>query len=494
MAIPQPITCLIGKVDASHRVETSAMRILDQAFPFMSPGIWIVSVLCVFSGGAITFWSVDPPSGLAMWTYARVHQQTYAGPIDEWNEHAETQGYEPVRLYVLDGAAQVRRTLSAFWSGTPVADVMEVEQDWIDRFFSGPVESIGFTDLTERLSEEGIYERINEPSFGLWSSDGRIFGIPHDVHPVVLAYREDLFAELGIDPKGVETWDDFTDLMHEAQSLHAQKFPNAQPLMPLSIWHTNMQLLETLMLQAGGGVFGSSGDINVASEANALVIATALKWCIGRDRIAIDAPEFSPSGNQLRLDGRVLCTVMPDWLAGVWKQDLPQLGGKLRLMPLPAWEPDGRRTSVMGGTMLAIPKSTEHFESAWAFAKHLYLSEEVAERLFIHNNMISPVVEYWDRPFYHVEDPYFSGQRAGSLFVKLAPEVPVRTSTPYRGFALAQVSKVIDQARNRLEEEPGLSRDELMRIVFVLLFEAEREVIREMNRNVFHTGENDVPD
>ena len=32
-----------------------------------------------------------------------------------------------------------------------------------------------------------------------WSKDGVIFGVPHDVHPVAIAYRDDLFREAGID-------------------------------------------------------------------------------------------------------------------------------------------------------------------------------------------------------------------------------------------------------------------------------------------------------
>ena len=57
----------------------------------------------------------------------------------------------------------------------------------------------------------------------------------------------------------------------------------------------------------------------------------------GPDRITIDAPAFTASGNFLRLEGRVVCELMADWMAGAWKKDLQPLSGKLKLMPLPAW-------------------------------------------------------------------------------------------------------------------------------------------------------------
>ena len=74
--------------------------------------------------------------------------------------------------------------------------------------------------------------------------------------------------------------------------------------------------------------------------------------------------------------------------------------GKIKLMPLPAWKPNGRRTSVWGGTMLGIAKSTSDFEAAWQFAKHLYFSEELAESVYKTIGIISPVKETWNKPFY----------------------------------------------------------------------------------------------
>ena len=36
-----------------------------------------------------------------------------------------------------------------------------------------------------------------------------MFALPHDVHPVMLAYRRDLFEQLGIDVNKLTTWDEF---------------------------------------------------------------------------------------------------------------------------------------------------------------------------------------------------------------------------------------------------------------------------------------------
>ncbi len=92
------------------------------------------------------------------------------------------------------------------------------------------------------------------------------------------------------------------------------------------------------------------------AERNAFVLATIVSWCVGPDRVAADAPDFSASGNKLKVDGYVVANLMPDWMCNIYRREMPQLAGKIKLMPLPAWEKGGRRTSVWGGTMLGMPR------------------------------------------------------------------------------------------------------------------------------------------
>ena len=129
----------------------------------------------------------------------------------------------------------------------------------------------------------------------------------------------------------------------------------------------------------GGSYFDERERVAINSEVNAEVIATLATWVTGPGRIAVDAQEFTASGNRLKLEGFVVASIMPDWLGGVWKQDMGDLAGKVKLMPVPAWKEGGCRTTVWGGTMLGIARSTKDPEAAWEMAKHLYLSEDLAE-------------------------------------------------------------------------------------------------------------------
>jgi arabinosaccharide transport system substrate-binding protein len=447
----------------------------------LSPGGWIIAALAVLSTIVLALWPIPQRQGLVFWTFARSHQRLYEPMTAAWN--AARPAEERVHVVLLSAGALQRRLLSGFLSETPVPDLVEAYVQIVAQAFTGPLAEVGFVDLTDRVRAEGIEAQINAPSFAPWTSRGRIFGLPHDVHPVLLAYRADIVEAAGIDVGAIDTWDEFVRVLRPlVRDLDGDGEPDRYLL---NLWETNPELIEMLMLQAGGALFDAQERLVMASESNARVLATVVSWTTGPGRIAVNAPEFDAAGNKMRLDGTVLFSFMPDWLTSAWRQDLPQLAGKVKLMPLPAWERGGRRTSVMGGTMLGIPKRARDFERAWRYAKHLYLSAELARALFRTTGIITPVKGHWTDPVYDEPSPYFSGQRPGRLYIAAAPEVPPRTSSPYN--ALAQI-KLADSALalKAYAQRTGASTvAELLPEARRVLAAAEAQVRAQMQRNVF---------
>ena len=449
----------------------------------LSLGAWVILFLAVASSLAIAIWPIPRRSGLDMWIFSRNHGEFYTPEIARWNAAAAANHTPNINMYIISSDALMRRTMSGFLAHTPVADVMEVERSQIGQVFSGPLDDIGFVDLTERLRAEGIDKEMNEPSFGPWTSRGHIFGLPHDVHPVLLCYRADITDAAGIDMTQIETWDDFARILRPlVQDLDGDGRPDRYAL---NMWHTNMDCTELLILQAGGNFFDAQERPVMASDINAHVLATIVSWCEGPNRIAADAPEFSASGNELKNNGFVVCSFMPDWLGGVWKQDLGKLSGKLRLMPLPAWTKGGRRTSVWGGTMLGIPKTTRDFDTTWKFAKQIYLSPAVAQQLYKTTNIISPVKSLWSSAFYDVPAPYFSGQAPGRLYINQAPNVPRRTSSPFNMLAKQRVQDATIALREWAITHKNFDIAALEPQAQRLLEEAQALVQRQIDRNVF---------
>jgi arabinosaccharide transport system substrate-binding protein len=161
-------------------------------------------------------------------------------------------------------------------------------------------------------------------------------------------------------------------------------------------------------------------------------------------------------------------------------------------MPLPAWEKGGRRTSVQGGTMLGIPKTTRDFESAWAFAKRLYLDRETHAKFFARAGIIPPVKASWDHPVFAAPDPYFSGQPSGSLFIAQAAHVPMRTSSPYNALARSHLLDTLNALVERVNREQITDPDVLLPETRERLAVAHSRVRTLIERNVFLRADSDA--
>ncbi len=452
---------------------------ISRAFLQLSPGAWLILAIAAISSTILLLNPIPHREGLEMWTFAPHHAAMYRPIIADWNKSHATRA----NLYVISEDAEADRLMSGFLSRTPVADVIEVEKALVGRIFSGPLSDVGFIDLTDRIKSEHLLDELNAPSFSAWTSRGHIFGLPHDVHPVLLAYRADIVEDAHIDVAKIHTWDDFDRIMAPLLQHHS---PDGQPdHYPLSLWYTSMDQIEALILQNNGGFFDDDNRPILNSDANARVIATVVSWTTGPHRIAADAPEFTASGNQLRLTGYVVCSLVPDWLTAIWKHDMPQLSGKLKLMPLPSWTPEGRHTSVWGGTMLGISKTSKDPDTAWTFARRLYLDDSVARKLFESNGIITPVKRLWKSDFYDTPDPYFSGQPIGRLYINHAPRVPRRTSSPYNSIAKDRVQTAIINLRNYALANKTFEPHQLLTEAHNQLRIAQDQMQHDLDRDTF---------
>ncbi|MEX0876123.1 MAG: extracellular solute-binding protein [Phycisphaerales bacterium] len=445
----------------------------------LSTGVWVIAALFVLSGLMLLARDQEESRELEMWVFSPEHRAMYVPMIQEYERTSEVN----LDLSLLSIAAIRSRMMSGFFGGLPTADLIEVERAAVGQAFMGPTEAIGFRDLTDRLREEGLLEQFNPPSLSPWSVDGRVFGLPHDVHPVMLAYRADITEAAGIDVTRAQTWAEYFELL---RPLMEDEDGDGRPdHYPMAFWYTQPDMVETLLLQGGGELFDPEGLPTIDSDRNAWVLAEMISWSVGPERVVTDIDEFSAAGHQARIDAVAIGYMAPDWMCSIWKMHVPQIAGKMKLMPLPAFEPGGLRTSVRGGTMLGFPKESDQFEKAWEYAKLLYTSPEIARDLYRQVDIISPVRSLWDDPVYDEPDPFFMGQRKGRMYIDLAPEIPARTSSPYN---LTAVLELRDAAVNlaRWGQDQGVySADGLRPRAKELLAATQRSIVRQMARNAF---------
>jgi arabinosaccharide transport system substrate-binding protein len=418
--------------------------------------------------------------GRDFWVFSPPNIQHYRDVLDEWNAAHPAASINVVQIHY---QALERRLVAAFTADAPVADLVEAEVYAMSRSFAGPLEHVGFVDLTDRLRDEGLFEQINAPSFGPWTTRGRTFGIPHDVHPCLLGYRADIVEAAGIDVSQIETWEDFRRVLGPLiQDLDGDGRADRYLL---NFWHNNYDLIKALLTQASGvDYFDAHGNVQLDSAVNARTLASLVSWVAGPRRFCVDARDFTAGGDKMRLEGTVIASILPDWQAGTWKANLPGLAGKVKLMPLPAWERGGRRTSVSGGTCIGVTKAAPDFAQSWAAAKYLYLSPKVAESLYRSTYIISPVKAHWARSFYHEPDLFFSGQKVGALYIEQAPHVPLRTASPYMLQATERMMGVLVTLRAHAIAIGQFETEPLLPEARRLLVEAQRDLATRIERNV----------
>ena len=387
-------------------------------FPF-GKAAFAMLLVAVFSG----LWlGLHPPARktatLTYWTFSRKHYDTYQKAIPDFER---THQGVTINLELVSNNALAARLQSAFQAGLDVPDMVEIEISSAGTFFQGPLNHVGFADLTDRIHQSGLWDEMVQARFAPYTSRGRIFGIPHDVHPVQLAYRRDLFAKLGIDADKLTTWDKFIEAGHKIT------VSGSRYMLELSDGDgTN---LETFLFQRGGGYFNPQGQCILDDETSVQTMLWYVPLVAGPKRIA-----NTLGGGQLLTrameDGYILCYMAPDWRTKFFESDTPRVSGKMALMPLPAATPNGRRTSTWGGTMLGITKKCADQDMAWKFALHLYTDKPKLAERFQASNILPAMKAAWTEPAFHAANPYFSNQPLGDTYARLANDVPPQYTSP----------------------------------------------------------------
>lgn len=432
-------------------------------FPYGKASLFIL-LLALVTGGALVVASMRDQNerpDLIFATFTKEHAEAYKPAIAQF----ERENNCHIQLQVVNSSALQGRLQSALQVGAEVPDMVELLDGSMGFFCKGPIEDVGFHDLTGKLKSTGLYDRLVQNRFTKWSSRGHIFALPHDVHPVMLAYRSDLVKDLGIDINQLTTWDKFVEV---GQTITRDKNGDGvidQYMMDFP--SDGGDALMLLLLQRGGGIFNSDGEVTFDSELAVDVVCWYVKQTAGDKRISFPAG-WGQNFAQSVSDGLCLFYICPDWRTNQFQMDVPLMKGKLGLMPLPAWKEGGIRTSTWGGTGLAFPKQCRNFDLAWKLAMYLYYDKEQLGPRFARTNILPPLREAWSEPQFDEPREFFGGIKIGRAYANLADSVPKEQSSPYIGGAMGKFREAFANAVIYYKEhgESGLreyTRGELKR-------------------------------
>lgn len=405
-------------------------------FPYGKAPLAIL-ILAILSGAAVMFSSAQQASqrpDLVFATFSKEQGAAYSSAAPAFEKKYNCK----ITIEVVDQPALKQRLASALLVGAQVPDMVELIDGSMGYFTKGPIKDVGFVDLTSIMHSSGLYDRIVKSRFTKWSSRGHIFCLPHDVHPVMLCYRRDLVQQMGIDVNQLDTWDKFCAKGREIVKKNTDSSGVIQHYM-LDMLADGYDNLRLMILQHGGSIFDTNGQVSFDSPGNAEVICWYVKQLEGKDRIGFSCNWGQPLSRAM-IDGLCLFYFCPDWRTEQFQSDVPSLSGKLDLMPLPAWYPGGVRTSTWGGTGLAITKQCKNFDLAWKFAKYLYLDPQQLGERFETTHVLPPEKDLWSLPVFDKRSAFFSNIKLARVYANLAPDIPQEVVSPYQSQVQGKLS------------------------------------------------------
>jgi len=208
-------------------------------------------------------------------------------------------------------------------------------------------------DVTNVLSQAAKDEEGTAGVSAFTAPDGKIYGIARDVAEVVLWYNKALFAQAGVDPESLKTWDGFLAAV--------QKFKDAG-ITPLALgakdkWPAHFWWSKLVVRLAGQDEFnaaargegdGFAGEDFVKAGEYFLQLAALNPWQEG-----FQAASYGDASGIFG-DGKAAMHLMGDWDYGAMKDNSASKQGipddQLGILPFPTIEGGhGDPTDTLGG-------------------------------------------------------------------------------------------------------------------------------------------------
>jgi multiple sugar transport system substrate-binding protein len=215
-----------------------------------------------------------------------------------------------------------------------------------------------------------------------WHYENHLWGMAVTVNADVLAYRRDLFTEVGLDPDTPPATSAELDAAAQALDIiDANGDIERYGLMPAALYYWGL-------------VFGADyyDEANKQITANDPKAVAALAWMKGyADRLDFTKVQAFQSGfgdymspQNSFFVGKQAMTQVGEWFISFINQFSPGLD--FDFMPGPP--PDGGRTdcTTFGGSVFTVPKGVANPDESWEFIKWLSQPENMGEFAFaIHN-------------------------------------------------------------------------------------------------------------
>ncbi|SER69823.1 ABC transporter substrate-binding protein [Salisediminibacterium halotolerans] len=296
---------------------------------------------------------------------------------------------------------------TALSAGSGAPDLALIEESDIDNYKEAEDR---FVDLNELGAEEIADDYLDWSWENAQNVDGDFqFGIPTDIGPTVMYYRQDVFEDAGLptDPDEVEaeieTWEDYREV--GAQVVEETGTPMADN--PESVFNAKRD-------QADESYFNEDDELIIdESPVRAAFFDTAE---MTEEDIIGGLGHWTPEWSDGMNTGAYATLLGPAWMQGNLKDNAPdEENWRIAAMPEGAGN--------WGGSYLTIPDQTEHAEEAYDFASWLLAPEQQLKSYEMMGLFPSTLDTYEMDEFTDSSDDYFGGQNTAEIFAEAAQNV-----------------------------------------------------------------------
>lgn len=310
------------------------------------------------------------------------------------------------------GTDQIYKKLStSLATGNGIADIIAIEGDVLPGYADKFPE--GFLDVSDVINtDDFLASKISEVTY-----KDKIHAFPWDAGPVGLFYRTDYFAQAGVNPEDIQTWD---DLIEAGKKIEATcKTPNGDPVKMIPVDPKKSSLYSIIRGEFGIGVFDEDGNPQVDSEKSIAAMEMAAK--IYDSGVVLNYNGWDEY-EQTVVNESVACIPEAVWMIGTIKDKGPQTEGKWAVIDLPKVE-GGEYSVSNGGSNVAINAKTEFPDECKDFLKFAMTDSELQASGFEKYGLYPSYIPSYEEEVFQKGDPFFGEGNVYELFIQNGQKV-----------------------------------------------------------------------
>lgn len=398
----------------------------------------IVFTFILFLGVSLAASAVNAETvELNMWTFVNAHAEFYEMMAESWNEEHPDQTIK-LSTQVLPFNQMHDKLNIALQTGMGAPDIVDIEIAKFQGILSNNSESlVNLTSVIDKYRDKILEARLAPYS----TSNNEVYGIPTHVGTYLMFYNVEMLEEAGVSIDDIETWDDYIEAGKKVTKDTNGDGKIDQWMLPVP--NGEASAFDAMSRQLGSNYFDKDGNVVLDREENIKALQY-LQDFVYKHEIAGVITNYHEQNFYNALNNEKYASIfMPQWYMIRFTDFMPNLEGKIRVRPLPAWpSEEGTRSTMGGGTGTAIVKQSNNIETAKEFLAYAKLTEEAGVKIWTDLGFDPIVKDAYNHESFEEKFPYFGNEKVMLTIQDLQSEIQPLYFTD-----------LLTKVRNKLNEE-----------------------------------------